>query len=152
VPDSTPDVDADAGGNGDGDADGDYPVPGLPTPDPSYEPGRVVELQLGALASNDEPVEDAGIKTTYNFASPANRRVTGPLDRFARMVRRPKYAPMIDHVEAVAGPTEHDGDWAERKVTVTGPRDRTVTYVFGLSLQDGGPLDGCWLTDEVRID
>ncbi|WP_318570886.1 DUF4864 domain-containing protein [Salinigranum marinum] len=130
----------------------DYPVTGLPAPDPSYSPVRVVEIQLTALADNDDPVEDAGIKTAYNFASPANRRSTGPVDRFVRMVRGPQYAPMVDHVEAVSGPMERGDGSAEQRVTLTGPGGRTVTYVFGLSKQRGGPLDGCWLTDRVLVD
>jgi hypothetical protein len=129
-----------------------YPVPEVPAPDPSYGPDEVVSLQLDALADNDDPVEDAGIKTAYNFASPANRRATGPLDRFVRMVEGPRYAPMIDHVEAVTGPVERDGDRATQRVTLTGPDGRTVTYAFGLSRHDGGDLDGCWLTDTVTIE
>ena len=69
----------------------DYPIDGLPTPDPSHEPEQVVEIQLDALAANDTPEANAGIKTAYNFASPANRRSTGPLDRFVRMVEGPQY-------------------------------------------------------------
>jgi hypothetical protein len=130
----------------------DHPVDGLPTPDPSYDPGRVVALQLDALATNDDPVSDAGIKTAYNFASPANRRSTGPLDRFTQMVRGPQYAPMVDHVEATTGPVAVDGDQAEQRVTLTGPDGRTVTYVFGLSRQSGGRWDSCWLTDRVLVD
>ena len=129
----------------------DYPVDGLPTPAPTYDPERVVEIQLEALAENDDPVENAGIKTAYNFASPANRRSTGPLDRFIRMVESPQYAPMIDHVEATVGPLEQDGSQATQTVTVTGPDDRTVTYEFGLSAQSSGDLSGCWLTDRVVI-
>jgi hypothetical protein len=130
----------------------DHPVDGLPTPDPAYGPGRVVEIQVAALADNDEPVPDAGIKTAYNFASPANRRATGPLDRFTRMVRGPRYAPMVDHVEATPGPVERDGATAERRVTLTGPDGRTVTYLFGLSRASDGPYEGCWLTDSVLVD
>jgi hypothetical protein len=129
----------------------DYPIADLPTPDPSYDPERVVEIQLDALADNDTPFENAGIGTAYNFASPANRRATGPFDRFVRMVDGPQYAPMIDHVEAVAGPMEVAGTTAEQRVTLTGPNGRTVTYAFGLSTQSGGPLDGCWLTDRVVV-
>lgn len=129
----------------------DYPVEGLPTPDPSYGPERVVGIQLDALATNDDPVPDAGIKTAYNFASPANRRRTGPLDRFVRMVSGPRYAPMIDHAEAVRGPTEQDGPQASQRVTLTGPDGRTVTYEFGVSKPSSGRFEGCWLTDRVVV-
>lgn len=129
-----------------------YPIADLPTPDPSYGPEEVVDVQLDALAANDDPFQNAGIGVAYNFASPANRRATGPFDRFVRMVTGPRYAPMVDHVEATAGPIERDGGRAERRVTLTGPDGRTATYVFGLSDERSGELDGCWLTDGVRLD
>ena len=127
----------------------DYPADDVPTPDPSLDPERVVEIQLTALADNDDPVTNAGIKTAYNFASPANRRATGPLDRFIAMVESPRYAPMVDHADATMGPLERTGDRAEQQVTVTGPDGRTVSYRFVLSVCTEEPLQGCWLTDSV---
>jgi hypothetical protein len=135
------------------DPHGDYPVDDLPTPSPSLSAATVVDAQLDALRTNDDPRPDAGVATAYNFASPANRRATGPLPRFVEMVRGRLYAPMIDHVEATAGPVERTADGgARRRVTLTGPDGRTVTYAFGLSRTTDGPLDGCWLTDSVMID
>jgi hypothetical protein len=130
----------------------EYPIADLPTPDPSFDPATVVETQLHALATNDDPFENAGIGVAYNFASPANRRVTGPFDRFVRMVTGPRYAPMVDHVEATTGPLERDGTSAEQRVTLTGPDGRTVTYLFGLSSDHDGDPDGCWLTDRVVLE
>jgi len=130
----------------------DYPIDGCPTPDPSYSPAEVVSIQLDGLATNDDPVENRGIGTAYNFASPGNRRATGPFDRFVRMVKGPQYAPMVDHVEATTGPMERSGTSAEQRVTLTGPDGRTVTYVFGLAEHSGGELDGCWLTNRVMLD
>jgi hypothetical protein len=129
-----------------------HPIDGVTTPDLSHSPEEVVSIQLGALASNDDPFEDAGIAVAYNFASPANRRATGPFDRFVRMVRGPRYAPMIDHTEATAGPLERRGSRAEQRVTLTGPDGRTVTYAFGLSNARDGDLDGHWLTDRVALE
>jgi hypothetical protein len=129
-----------------------YPVKNLPTPDPAYEPERVIEIQLEALETNDTPVENAGVKTAYNFASPANRRATGPLDRFIKMVEGPQYAPMIDHTEAVRGPIERDGDQATQRVTLTGPDGRTVTYQFGVSKYTEAEFGECWLTDRVLAE
>ena len=124
----------------------------MPSPDPSHDPERVVAVQLEALAANDDPFENAGIGVAYNFASPANRRSTGPFERFARMVTGPRYAPMVDHVEATAGPLERDGDTATQRVTLTGPDGRTETYEFGLSRRRSGELDGYWLTDRVVVE
>jgi len=128
-----------------------YPISELPTPGPSRGPEAVVELQVAALATNDDPFENAGIGVAYNFASPANRRATGPFDRFVRMVTGPRYAPMVDHVEATLEPMERDGSRAEQRVTLTGPDGRTETYSFELSNERSGDLDGCWLTDGVRL-
>lgn len=128
-----------------------YPIADLPTPAPDYDPARVIEIQVSAFADNDDPVKNAGIKTAYNFASPANRRATGPLDRFIRMVEGPQYAPMIDHTEAVTGPIEREDGQASQQITLTGPNGQTATYEFGLSVHDGtGDIPaGCWLTDRV---
>jgi len=131
--------------------DEQYPIEAVPTPAPSHGPGQVIEIQLEALAANDHPVENAGIKTAYNFTSPANRRSTGPLSRFVRMVEGPQYAPMIDHVEATAGPLEQDGTQATQTVTLTGPTGRTMTYEFGVSKQTTGRFADCWLTDRVLV-
>lgn len=130
----------------------EYPIEDLPTPDPSYDPADVIRIQLDGLATNDDPFENAGIGVAYNFASPANRQNTGPFDRFVRMVKGPQYAPMVDHVDATTGPLERDSGTAERRVTITGPDGRTVTYVFELSNQRTGEFDGCWLTDRVMLE
>jgi hypothetical protein len=134
------------------DSDPDHPVDGLPTPDPALGPGEAVAVQLDALRTNDDPHPDAGCETAYNFASPANRRATGPRDRFVRMVTGRTYAPLVDHREAVAGPVERTGNVAEQRVTVTGGDGRTVTYTFGLSLLATGPFRNCWATDRVVPD
>ena len=128
-----------------------YPITDLPTPDPSYGPDDAIGLQLDALASNDSPYENAGIMTAYNFASPAIRRRTGSYDRFARLLRSPRYAPLVDHVEAVTGPLERDWNDATRRVTVTGPDGRTRTYEFRLSPAATGPFRNCWQTDAVVV-
>lgn len=51
---------------------------------PSTPPEEIVERQLAAL-------KDADIGTVYRFASPGNKRQTGDLARFSRMVREGPY-------------------------------------------------------------
>jgi len=129
----------------------EYPVADLPTPSETDGPSEAITRQLTALQANDDPYENAGIMTAYNFASPANRRSTGPFDRFVAMVQSPQYRPLIDFEEAVRGPVERDENYAEQRVTVTGPDGRTATYEFGLSVQSVGEFRGCWQTDRVFL-
>ncbi len=44
-------------------------------PDPSLSPQDVVSIQIEALRNNDTPYENRGIEVTFNFASPANKRL-----------------------------------------------------------------------------
>ena len=57
---------------------------------------------------------------------------------------------MLGFEEAVRGPIERSGNYAEQRVTITSG-DRTVTYEFGLSIQSNGPFRGCWMTDSVLV-
>jgi hypothetical protein len=55
----------------------------LVLPDPNRAPAEVIAIQLSALQANDVPEPDAGIAQTFAFAHPDNKRMTGPLPRFA---------------------------------------------------------------------
>jgi hypothetical protein len=47
-----------------------------PFPNAQLTPDQVFKIQLEALRTNDE--NDRGIEITFRFASPANKRSTGP--------------------------------------------------------------------------
>lgn len=125
----------------------------LPEPTPERSPGEVVRIQLEALSANDEPYEDAGIETAFRFASPANKRATGPLGTFTELVRGAAYRPMIDHRSARYSDVQQRGDEAQQAVVLIGETGERVGYLFLLSRQQGGPYDACWMTDGVqRVD
>ena len=119
------------------------------SPGPALSPEDVVSIQLEALRHNDSPSRDAGIATTFRFASPANRVATGPLDRFADLVKTSAYRAMIDHRRVERGPMHVEGDEARQRVVVWSATGARVAYMFFLSRQHGGPCDGCWMTDGV---
>ena len=48
-------------------------------PEPSLKPLDVVLIQLNSLKNNNIPYKDAGIKQTWEFAHPNNKKITGPL-------------------------------------------------------------------------
>ncbi|WP_420457220.1 DUF4864 domain-containing protein [Rubrivirga sp.] len=124
-------------------------APTDPEPSPDLSPADVVRIQVEALQHNDEPTTDAGIETTFRFASPSNQAATGPIQRFSEMVKGPVYGDMIDAARAEFGPIAVDGDRAAQRVTLFHTDGRRATYVFGLSVQEGGECDGCWMTDSV---
>jgi hypothetical protein len=118
-------------------------------PDPSLSPQDVVSIQIEALRNNDTPYENRGIEVTFNFASPANKRMTGPIERFAAMVRNPIYAPMINHQTARYGKLMIEGDIASIDVILISEDGAYVGYRFTLSRQHGNQYEGSWMTDAV---
>jgi hypothetical protein len=120
-----------------------------PHPAPSLSPGEVVTIVLNALQHNDDPQPDAGIATTFEFASPANRLETGPLQRFALLIKTPAYRVMLGFRTARRDRLEIDGSHAKQRVVIVGRDGSQVTYVFLLSKQSDGPFANCWMTDGV---
>ncbi len=118
-------------------------------PRPAYPPEEVVRIQIEALGDNDRPHPDAGIEITFRFASPANRRVTGPLPRFIEMVHNPDYRPMLNHGGARYGKLKREGDQASQTVILKTGDGSRVGYLFQLSRQSEAPYKDCWMTDSV---
>ena len=46
----------------------------------------VVKIQLNALKKNDKLKKNDGIKQTWIFAHPENKKFTGPYERFEKMI------------------------------------------------------------------
>ena len=118
-------------------------------PDPSLSPQGVVSIQIEALRNNDTPYENRGIEVTFNFASPANKRITGPLERFKVMVRNSIFGPMIDHRSAKYENLVVEDDSARIDVILTSKEGVYLGYRFFLSRQHGNRYEGSWMTDAV---
>ena len=130
--------------------DSDLPFdPVLPTPNTEYEPQDVVRIVIESLSRNVEPWTDAGIETTFGFASPANRFNTGPLEKFVRMVKAHPYGTMVDHVASEFSEVRFRGRDALQLVYLLGRDGLGVVYAFRLSRQGEGPYQGMWMTDAV---
>jgi hypothetical protein len=121
----------------------------LTEPDPSLSPGDVVRIQIEALRNNDTPYNNRGIEVTFNFASPANKRLTGPIERFTAMVHHPAYAPMINHRPANFENQVIEGELASIDVILVSEDGVYLGYRFTLSKQHGNPFEGSWMTDGV---
>ena len=114
-------------------------------PDPELSPQQVVLFQLKALQS----ASDEGIAATFRFASPANRKITGPLQRFSRLFESSQYQPMISHKSADIKLINSDDQTAELQASLIDDAGNIHKYRFRLSKQKTAPFIDCWMTDAV---
>ncbi len=126
-------------------ADGLSPVREL-TPDPAFSPLDVVDIQLRALGNNNEL--DEGIAIAFRFASPANRLSTGPLERFAAMIKGGEYGAMLEYDRFELAPTVTRGEVAVQRVSVY-TQGHVVVYDFYLRRQSAEPYRNCWMVEAV---
>lgn len=120
-------------------------------PDPALSPTDVVLAQLVALRGEVRAGEGVGpgLTLAWEFASPGNRSATGPLDRFARMLREPVYNGLLAHRAVQLGPLDETGDHASLEVLVLTEDDCAQGFTWVLGRQDDPPYRGCWMTDGV---
>ena len=116
-------------------------------PDPKLKPNDIVRLQLLAMQQNDD--SDFGIEVTFRFASPANKKQTGPLKRFISLVRNPSYRPLLNHINATFLELTVEEVFAVQDVIITTSNGERIGYRFRLSIQKGPLFPGCWMTDSV---
>ncbi len=121
----------------------------LPVPNTHLQPEDVVEIVLDALANNNTPYVDAGIETTFNFASPSNKAQTGPLERFAVMVKGPVYGVMVGHKSHEMVETVVTDSRAYQMVRLITAGGAAVHFAFQLGLQADGEFEGMWMTEAV---
>ena len=104
---------------------------------------------MTALQHNDIGGKNRGIAITYNFASPANKRMTGPLSRFTSLVSGPVYGEMINHKGASYEKVTWKGQNAQVDVIIRTVSAKFKGFRFTLSRQQGNPHQGSWMTDSV---
>jgi hypothetical protein len=119
------------------------------TPDPALSPAEVVEIQLTALQANDAPQTDAGIAQTWAFAHPDNKRMTGPLPRFAQMIKGPLYRILLNHRSHEIKEVSRTDDQADFAVTVTSQTGEVFGYRWSVAKVADGENAGAWMTVSV---
>ena len=119
-------------------------------PNSNIKPYRVIEIQLSGLQNNDLIYKDSGIEQTWNFAHPNNKKVTGPLDKFKRMIKGNSYQMMINHISHTITKLGSGDNWAQFEVILL-DKDK-IYHKFNWQVEKyepDGPLKDCWLTTMV---
>jgi hypothetical protein len=119
-------------------------------PSSNIKPSEVVKIQLNGLQKNDLDFKDSGIEQTWNFAHPNNKKVTGPLPNFKRMIKGDTYQMMLDHLSHTITELGRNDNWAQFEVIIL---DKNKIYhKFNWQVEKyslDGSLKDCWLTTMV---
>jgi len=119
-------------------------------PKNSILPKEVVKIQLVGLMNNDRDYKDSGIEQTWKFAHPNNKKVTGPLDNFKRMIKGETYQMMLNHLSHTITQLGTGDKWAQFEVIIL---DKNKIYhKFNWQVEkytEDGELMNCWLTTMV---
>tara|TARA_B100001741_G_scaffold70116_1_gene56178 strand:- start:304 stop:777 length:474 start_codon:yes stop_codon:yes gene_type:complete len=119
-------------------------------PTSDIKPTEVVKIQLLGLQKNDQDYKDSGIEQTWNFAHPNNKKVTGPLDNFKRMIKGQSYQMMINHLSHTITMLGSSDKWAQFEVIILDKEK--IYHKFNWQVEKyllDGPLKDCWLTTMV---
>ena len=119
-------------------------------PNNKIKPLEVVKIQLTGLQQNDLDFKDSGIEQTWNFAHPNNKKVTGPLDNFKRMIKGDSYQMMINHLSHTITQLGSADKWAQFEVVILD--ENKIYHKFNWQVEKytmDGPLKNCWLTTMV---
>ena len=119
-------------------------------PRSDIKPSEVVKIQLMGLQKNDQYFQDSGIEQTWNFAHPNNKKVTGPLPNFKRMIKGDAYQMMLNHISHTITLLGSGDKWTQFEVIIL-DKDK-IYHKFNWQVEkyaEEGQLRDCWLTTMV---
>ena len=117
-------------------------------PNEKLLPYDVVKIQLEALKNNNK--NDDGIKVTWLFAHPDNKKITGPLPNFKMMIKGNSYNMLLNHLSHKIKELGSSDKWAQFEFTIL-DKDK-IYHKFNWQVEKytvDGPLKDCWLTTAV---
>ena len=119
-------------------------------PNSNLKPFEVLMIQLNSLKDNNNPYKDAGIEQTWEFAHPNNKVMTGPLDKFKKMIYSKNYKILISHQNSEITILKETKDKLIYKVIIlTKSKEK---YYFTWQVEKvlfEGSLKNCWMTTSV---
>ncbi len=119
----------------------------LVKPNKKLNPYDVVKIQLDALKVNDE--KDLGIKQTWLFAHPDNRKVTGPFDRFRKMIYGQQYKYLINHSSHKIELITNSPNTYVYKIEIISEDKKLFFYEWHVQKGSDDNCKECWFTSAV---
>ena len=119
-------------------------------PSSYLKPMEVLSIQLNSLKNNNNPYKDAGIEQTWEFAHPSNKKITGPLSKFKKMIYSESYNVLISHENNRITLLSESINKSVYKVFILSKEKKKYYYIWQIEkvLLDGN-LKNCWMTTNV---
>ena len=124
--------------------------PNLTKPNISLKPFDVISIQLNSLKRNNVPFKDAGIEQVWEFAHPNNKIITGPLEKFKKMIYSKSYQMLIEHENSEITILSEDASISVYKVYILSNDKKKYSYIWQIEkVEAEGDLKNCWMTTSV---
>ena len=118
-------------------------------PSKKLDPYDVVKIQLIALKNNDE--KDKGIRQTWLFAHPDNKKFTGPYEKFRIMIYGQQYKYLMNHSShKIKLMTNSPNTYVYRIEILTNDK-KLFFYEWHVQKGSDDNCKKCWFTSAVSI-
>ena len=118
-------------------------------PNEKLSPYDVVKVQLEALKNNDK--DDEGIKQTWLFAHPENKKSTGPYERFRIMSYGVKYKSLLNHSSHKINLIMNTPNKHIFKIEILAKDKQLFFYEWHVEKGSDDKCKDCWFTSAVSI-
>ena len=107
----------------------------------------VIKIQLTALKNNDE--KDQGIKQTWLFAHPDNKKITGPYERFRIMIYGKQYKYLINHSSHKINLISNSSNTYTYRIEILTNDKKLFFYEWHVQKGSDNDCSDCWFTSAV---
>ena len=119
----------------------------LTEPNKKLEPYDVVKIQLEALKNNNK--DDNGIKQTWLFAHPDNKKITGPYERFRIMIYGQQYKYLINHASHKIKLLTNSPNTYIYRIEILTDEKKLFFYEWHVQKGSDNECKNCWFTSAV---
>ena len=121
----------------------------LTEPNKRLEPYDVVKIQLEALKNNNK--DDNGIKQTWLFAHPDNKKITGPYERFRIMIYGQQYKFLLNHSSHKINLITNSPNRSIYRIEILSDKKQLLFYEWHVQKGSEEKCKNCWFTSAVSI-
>ena len=118
-------------------------------PNEKLSPYDVVKIQLEALKNNEK--NDEGIKQTWLFAHPENKKSTGPYERFRIMIYGAQYKSLLNHSSHKINLIMNTPNKHIFKIEILAKDKQLLFYEWHVQKASEENCNNCWFTSAVSM-